>query len=85
MIQAVIGRLLISYQNEQWSQGCPCPVMGPGGLTQFEHVLRAPSGRVHFVGKFSWAEYHPRHLLITPNYLQAQKLRTNGKATWKEL
>jgi hypothetical protein len=24
--------------------------MGPGGLTQFEHVLRAPAGRVHFVG-----------------------------------
>lgn len=32
------------------SQGCPCPVMGPGGLSEFEQVLRAPAGRIHFVG-----------------------------------
>ncbi|KAK5114039.1 hypothetical protein LTR85_010345 [Meristemomyces frigidus] len=48
------------WRNEQWSQGCPCPVMGPGGLTKFEHVLRAPTGRIHFVGTetaFEWKGY----------------------------
>ncbi|KAK4539478.1 hypothetical protein LTR36_010914 [Oleoguttula mirabilis] len=48
------------WRNEQWSQGCPCPVMGPGGLTKFEHVLRAPTGRLHFVGTetaYEWKGY----------------------------
>ncbi|KAF2479237.1 hypothetical protein BDY17DRAFT_258108 [Neohortaea acidophila] len=48
------------WQDEQWSQGCPCPVMGPGGLTRFEHVLRAPVGRIHFVGTetaYEWKGY----------------------------
>ena len=48
------------WKNEQWSQGCPCPVLGPGGLTKFEHVLRAPSGRIHFVGTetaYEWKGY----------------------------
>ncbi|EME46573.1 hypothetical protein DOTSEDRAFT_87098 [Dothistroma septosporum NZE10] len=43
-----------------WSQGCPCPVMEPGGLTKFENVLRAPVGRAHFVGTetaFEWKGY----------------------------
>nr|POE90598.1 putative flavin-containing monoamine oxidase a [Quercus suber] len=48
------------WKHEQWSQGCPCPVMGPAGWTQFEHVLRAPAGRLHFVGTetaFEWKGY----------------------------
>ncbi|KAK0362281.1 hypothetical protein LTR91_023407 [Friedmanniomyces endolithicus] len=48
------------WQNEQWSQGCPCPVMGPGMLTKYEDVIRAPAGRVHFVGTetaFEWKGY----------------------------
>ncbi|KAK6396542.1 hypothetical protein LTR81_025886 [Elasticomyces elasticus] len=48
------------WQNEQWSQGCPCPVMGPGMLTKYEDVIRAPTGRVHFVGTetaFEWKGY----------------------------
>lgn len=48
------------WKNEQWSQGCPCPAMPPGGLTKFEHVLRAPAGRIHFVGTetaFEWKGY----------------------------
>ncbi|KAK3697320.1 hypothetical protein LTR37_017553 [Vermiconidia calcicola] len=48
------------WQNEQWSQGCPCPVMGPGGLTEFEDVLRASAGRIHFVGTetaYEWKGY----------------------------
>nr|POE96405.1 putative flavin-containing monoamine oxidase a [Quercus suber] len=48
------------WTHEQWSQGCPCPVMAPGGLTAFEHVLREPAGRVHFVGTetaFEWKGY----------------------------
>jgi monoamine oxidase len=34
--------------------------MGPGGLTQFDHVLKASAGRVHFVGTetaFEWKGY----------------------------
>ena len=48
------------WRNEQWSQGCPCPVLGPGGLTKYEKVLRAPVGRLHFVGTetaFEWKGY----------------------------
>ncbi|KXT10212.1 hypothetical protein AC579_442 [Pseudocercospora musae] len=48
------------WQDEQWSQGCPCPVFGPGGLTKFEATLRAPTGRIHFVGTetaFEWKGY----------------------------
>jgi len=48
------------WRHEQWSQGCPCPILEPGGLTKFEHVLRAPAGRLHFVGTetaFEWKGY----------------------------
>lgn len=48
------------WRNEQWSQGCPCPVMLPGDLTKFQHVLRAPAGRIHFVGTetaYEWKGY----------------------------
>jgi monoamine oxidase len=48
------------WQNEQWSQGCPCPVMAPGMLTKYEDVLRATFGKLHFVGTetaFEWKGY----------------------------
>ncbi|PPJ54775.1 hypothetical protein CBER1_04047 [Cercospora berteroae] len=48
------------WRKEQWSQGCPCPVLGPGGLTKFEKVLREPAGKVHFVGTetaYEWKGY----------------------------
>ncbi|EME83609.1 uncharacterized protein MYCFIDRAFT_154161 [Pseudocercospora fijiensis CIRAD86] len=48
------------WKDEQWSQGCPCPVFGPGGLTKFGATLRAPMGRIHFVGTetaFEWKGY----------------------------
>lgn len=48
------------WRNEQWSQGCPCPTMGPGGLTKFEKVLRAPADKIHFVGTetaYEWKGY----------------------------
>lgn len=48
------------WRNEQWSQGCPCPSMGPGGLTKFEKVLRAPVDRIYFVGTetaYEWKGY----------------------------
>lgn len=38
------------WPNEQWSQGCPCPAMMPGDVSEFEQELRKPYGRVHFVG-----------------------------------
>ena len=34
--------------------------MGPGGLTEFENVLRASAGRIHFVGTetaYEWKGY----------------------------
>ena len=36
------------WKHEQWSQGSS-PVMGPGML-EYEHELRAPFDRIHFVG-----------------------------------
>ncbi|KAK3061422.1 hypothetical protein LTS18_006302 [Coniosporium uncinatum] len=46
--------------EEQWSQGCPCPAMPPGLLTEFGDVLREPFGNVHFVGTetaYEWKGY----------------------------
>ena len=46
--------------KEQWSQGCPCPVMPPGVMTEVGHALRSSAGRVHFVGTetaFEWKGY----------------------------
>lgn len=48
------------WQNEQWSQGCPCPVMPPGVMSEVGHALREAVGRVHFVGTetaFEWKGY----------------------------
>jgi len=48
------------WQDEQWSQGCPCPVMSPGTMTEYEAVLRAPVDRIHFVGTetgYEWKGY----------------------------
>ena len=38
------------WADDPWSQGCPCPVMPPGVLTELGHALRTPHGKVHFVG-----------------------------------
>ncbi len=46
--------------REQWSQGCPCPVMPPGVMTEVGHALRSPAGRLHFVGTetaYEWKGY----------------------------
>jgi len=46
--------------EEQWSQGCPCPAMSPGLLTDFGHALREPFENVHFVGTetaYEWKGY----------------------------
>ena len=46
--------------REQWSQGCPCPVMPPGVLSKYGYGLRAPCGRLHFVGTetaYEWKGY----------------------------
>lgn len=49
------------WKNKQWrQQGCPSLMMPPGGLSNFEHVLRDPAGRIHFVGTetaFEWKGY----------------------------
>lgn len=50
----------MNWVEEQWSQGCPCPAMPPGVMTDFGHVLRTPHGKVHFVGtetSFEWKGY----------------------------
>lgn len=59
-VEAPIEAVEQIWKNEQWSQGCPCPAMGPGGLTKFEKVLRAPAGCIHFVGTetaYEWKGY----------------------------
>ena len=46
--------------REQWSQGCPCPVMPPGVLTKYGHALRSAFGKLHFVGTetaYEWKGY----------------------------
>jgi monoamine oxidase len=48
------------WQNEQWSQGCPCPVMPPGVMTELGGVLRDSVGKLHFVGTetaYEWKGY----------------------------
>jgi monoamine oxidase len=57
---AHIGMFEQRWALEPWSQGCPCPVMGPGLLSELGHTLRAPSGLVHLVGTetaYEWKGY----------------------------
>lgn len=39
-----------SWWREPWSRGCSMAHFGPGVLTAYGHLLRAPHGRVHFAG-----------------------------------
>jgi monoamine oxidase len=46
--------------KEHWSQGAPNPVMGPNSLSKYADVLRAPCGKLHFVGTetaYEWKRY----------------------------
>lgn len=55
-----IGAFEQRWAPEKWSQGCPCPVMGPGLLHDLGHALRAPFEKIHFVGTetaFEWKGY----------------------------
>ncbi|KAL1867531.1 hypothetical protein VTK73DRAFT_4134 [Phialemonium thermophilum] len=48
------------WSRDQWAQGCPCPTAPPGVMSQYEQALRAPHGRVHFVGTetaYEWKGY----------------------------
>jgi len=48
------------WAEDQWSQGCPCPVMPPNVLTEYGHALRTNHANVHFVGTetaFEWKGY----------------------------
>ncbi|KKY18370.1 putative flavin-containing amine [Phaeomoniella chlamydospora] len=48
------------WAEEQWSQGCPCPAMPPGVMTELFDALRAPFGKIHFVGTetaYEWKGY----------------------------
>ena len=48
------------WVQEQWSQGCPCPAMPPGVLTQLGHALRSVHDRCHFIGTetaYEWKGY----------------------------
>lgn len=49
-----------AWAEDQWSQGCPCPAMPPGVLTENGHVLRTPHGKIHFIGTetaYEWKGY----------------------------
>jgi monoamine oxidase len=39
----------MNWSSEQWTAGCVSP-LGPGMLTRYGPVLRAPTGRVHWAG-----------------------------------
>lgn len=57
---AHIGTIEHMWAPEQWSQGCPCPVMGPNLLSKLGHTLRAPFENIHFVGTetaYEWKGY----------------------------
>ncbi|KAJ4506733.1 hypothetical protein HRR83_003043 [Exophiala dermatitidis] len=57
---AHIGMFEQRWALEQWSQGCPSPVMGPGLLGELGHALRAPFQNLHFVGTetaYEWKGY----------------------------
>lgn len=48
------------WVKEQWSKGCPCPVMPPGVMEKLGSALREPVGNLHFVGtetSYEWKGY----------------------------
>ena len=48
------------WWKDQWSQGCPCPAMPPGLMSEVGSALREKHGSVHFVGtetSFEWKGY----------------------------
>ena len=49
--------------KEHWSQGVSSPGMGPGLLTKYADILRAPCGNLHFAGTetdYEWKGYMDR-------------------------
>ncbi|KAH8805489.1 putative mao-B [Xylogone sp. PMI_703] len=49
-----------TWAHDQWSQGCPCPAMPAGTLTENGHALRTAYGKVHFIGTetaYEWKGY----------------------------
>jgi monoamine oxidase len=38
------------WEREEWTRGCYFAHLAPGVWTQYGHVLRAPTGRVHWAG-----------------------------------
>ncbi|KAL4746673.1 hypothetical protein BDW72DRAFT_207149 [Aspergillus terricola var. indicus] len=54
---AVVQR---SWSKDLWSRVCTMPVQPPGIMSLQEHALRAPHGKIHFVGtetSYEWAGY----------------------------
>lgn len=48
------------WTKEEWSKGAPCPVTGPGLLTEAGKALAERVGNLHFVGTETsdiWAGY----------------------------
>lgn len=48
------------WSKEEFSKGCPCPVMPPNTLSRLSAELRKPFGVVHFVGTetaYEWKGY----------------------------
>lgn len=55
-----IDTLQKEWWKDQWSQGCPCPAMPPGLMTETVSALREKHGSVHFVGtetSYEWKGY----------------------------
>ncbi|RDW66794.1 amine oxidase-4 [Coleophoma crateriformis] len=50
----------MEWSKEEFSKGCPCPVMPPNALSNWGFALREPFGGVHFVGTetaYEWKGY----------------------------
>lgn len=45
---SVAGYIEQDWAGEEWSRGCYMAHFAPGVLTQFGHVLREPTGRLHW-------------------------------------
>ncbi len=73
------------WWKDQWSQGCPCPAMPPGLMTEVGSVLREMHGSVHFVGTetaFEWKGYMEGAVRSGERGAQevVQALREEGKS-----
>lgn len=68
--------------KESWCKGAPSPVMMPALLSKYNHALRAPFARIHFIGTetaYEWKGYL-EGAITSGERGAAEVLRALGKA-----